>query len=120
MLKYRELSGGGGLAAELLAFARRTRAVSTLLHDENRSGVLVVTIDEPVVRVEALRIVDRLRSRGNSVPAVLWNRVEVIPTPLPAEPSVRQFVAAAATPPPVGAARLFAWYDEWGVLVRDV
>ena len=47
MLKYRELAGGGELAGELVAFARRTRAVMTLLHDAARAGVLVVALDEP-------------------------------------------------------------------------
>ena len=119
MLKYRELAGGGELPGELVAFARRTRAVSALLHDAQQSGVLVVALDEPVVRIEASRVVDRVRALGNCVPAVVWNRVHAIPQPLPAEPPVRQFVAAAATPPPVGTRRLLAWYDEWGVLERD-
>jgi arsenite/tail-anchored protein-transporting ATPase len=119
MLKYRELAGGGDLAADLLAFARRTRAVSALLNDAQQSAVLVVALEEPVVRLEASRIVDRVRALGAAVPALVWNRVSALPRPLPVEPPVRQFVAAAATPPPVGARRLLAWYDEWGVLERD-
>ncbi|HEX5073279.1 MAG TPA: ArsA family ATPase, partial [Gemmatimonadaceae bacterium] len=38
MLKYRELAGGGELAAELVAFARRTRAVRALLQDATQAG----------------------------------------------------------------------------------
>jgi arsenite-transporting ATPase len=119
MLKYRELSGGGELAGDLLAFARRTRAVSEVLHDPKQSGVIVVALDEPVVRVEAARVVDRVRALGNTVPAIVWNRVRNTPQPLPVEPPVRQFVAAATTPPPMGVHRLLAWYDEWGLLDRD-
>jgi arsenite-transporting ATPase len=119
MLKYRELSGGGELSAELIAFARRTRAVSELLRDQQRAGVLVVALDEPVVRLETSRVIDRVRALGNGVPGVLWNRAVNRPRPLPVEPPVRQFVAAVASPAPVGAARLLSWYDEWRALERD-
>jgi len=119
MLKYRELSGGGDLAGELIAFARRTRAVNELLHDETRAGVLVVALDEPVVRVEASRVIDRIRSLGSHVPGLVWNRVAEPPQPLPVEPPVRQFVAAAVSPPPIGAQRLLRWHDEWRALERD-
>ena len=119
MLKYRELAGGGELAGELLAFARRTRAVMTLLHDAARAGVLVVALDEPVVRLEASRLVERVRSLGNHVPGMIWNRVRGTPEPLPVDPAVRQFVAAAVAPSPVGVARLLEWYDGWSALDLD-
>jgi arsenite-transporting ATPase len=119
MLKYRELSGGGELAGELVAFARRTRAVKELLHDDVRAGVMVVALDEPVVRIEASRVVDHVRRLGNHVPAVIWNRAAETPDPLPVEPPVRQFVAAAVPPPPVGATRLLRWYDDWRMLELD-
>jgi len=120
MLKYRELAGGGGeLAAELLAFARRTRAVAALLQDATRAGVLVVALDEPVVRLETPRVIQRVRSLGDHVPALIWNRVREIPAPLPVEPPVRQFVAAAVAPSLVGAARLIEWHDGWRALDFD-
>jgi anion-transporting ArsA/GET3 family ATPase len=119
MLKYRALVGGGELAGELVAFARRTRAVTALLHDAARAGVIVVTLDEPVVRLEAARLIQRVRSLGNHVPAVVWNRVRTPPAPLPADLAVRQFVAAALAPSPVGPARLLDWYDEWSALELD-
>jgi arsenite-transporting ATPase len=119
MLKYRELAGGNEVSADLLAFARRTRAVAALLHDEARAGVLVVALDEPIVRLEAARVIERVRALGNSVPGVLWNRARGVPMPLPVEPPVRQFVAADVTPPPVGAVSLLHWLDDWRVLDRD-
>jgi arsenite-transporting ATPase len=119
MLKYRELAGGGELSAELLAFARRTRAVTALLEDTTRAGVLVVALDEPVVRTETTRVIQRVRSLGNHVPGLLWNRVRETPVPLPVEPTVRQFVAAAVIPSPVGAARLLEWHDGWRALEFD-
>ena len=119
MLKYRELAGGGELAAELVAFARRTRAVMALLHDAARAGVLVVALDEPVVRLQASRLIDRVRALGNHVPGLIWNRVRAIPEPLPADLAVRQFVAAAVAPSPVGAERLLDWFDGWSALELD-
>ena len=118
MLKYRELAGGGELAADLVAFARRTRAVTALLKDSARAGVLVVALDEPVVRLEASRIIERVRSLGNHVPALIWNRVREAPAPLPVEPTVPQFVAAAV-PSPIGPARLLEWLDDWRALRGD-
>jgi len=118
MLKYRELAGGGELAAELVAFARRTRAVTALLQDAALAGVIVVALDEPVVRLEASRIIGRVRSLGNHVPAVVWNRVRQAPVPLPVEPTVRQFVASAV-PSPIGVARLLEWHDGWRALESD-
>jgi arsenite-transporting ATPase len=119
MLKYRELAGGGELAGELVAFSRRTKAVAALLHDAARAGVIVVVLDEPIVRVEGSRIVDRVRALGSHVPAVIWNRASVAPEPLPVEPRVRQFVAAVVMPPPVGAPRLLVWFDDWRDLGPD-
>jgi arsenite-transporting ATPase len=119
MLKYREMAGGGDTAAELLTFSRRTRAVGALLRDASRAGVVVVALDEPVVRLETHRVVDRVRALGNHVPAIIWNRARRPPDPLPVHPPVRQFVASELAPPPVGPARLLAWFEEWRVLDRD-
>jgi arsenite/tail-anchored protein-transporting ATPase len=119
MLKYRELVGGGELSSELLAFARRTRAVGELLRNAERAGVMVVALDEPIVRLETTRVVQRVRALGDYVPGIIWNRVTTPPAPLPVEPPVGQFVAPAVTPPPVGVARLLSWLDDWTVLELD-
>jgi len=117
MLKYREIAGLGDAAQELLDFARRTRSLETLLHDPNRCGVLLVTLDEPVVRWESERLLHELRERGTDVIGVMFNRVDQFAidstTPLPAEPPVSQFLAAAMTPPPVGVHVLRRWADTW-------
>ena len=120
MLKYRELAGGGETSAELLAFARRTRAVAELLRDPTRAGVVVVALDEEIVRRESTRVVDRVRALGHNVPAIVWNRGAEVPSPLPVSTPVRQFVAPEVTPPPVGPARLLEWLDGWTVLPRNV
>lgn len=119
MLKYRELAGGGEMSAELLSFARRTRAVSELLADSTRSGVVVVALNEPIVRLETSRVIERVRSLRNSVPALIWNRARQVPEPLPVAPPVRQFVAAELDDPPVGVSRLLDWLDDWRALAHD-
>jgi arsenite-transporting ATPase len=74
ILKYKEIAGLGEAAADLVAFSRRTRALDRLLHDESRSGVVVVSLDEPAVRSETTRLVDLLRATGISVIAEVRNR----------------------------------------------
>jgi arsenite-transporting ATPase len=115
MLKYREVTGLGDAAAELLEFARRTRALDTLLRDPARAGIVLVALDEPVVRGESERLVRELRARGTDLIGVVWNRVAPIESvaPLPAEPPVSQFLASATTPAPVGAEALRRWADTW-------
>ena len=119
MLKYRELAGSGALSADLLAFARRTRAVGELLRDASRAGVMVVALDETIVRLETTRVVHRVRELGNHVPAIIWNRARKAPLPLPVEPPVHQFVATEVSPPPVGPVRLLEWLAEWRALGLD-
>ena len=119
MLKYRELAGGGETSAELLTFARRTRAVGEMLRDASRAGVLVVTLDEPIVRLESVRVVKRVRELRNHVPALVWNRARDVPSPLPVGDTLRQFVAPDVAPPPVGPSRLLEWLDRWRELPRN-
>jgi arsenite/tail-anchored protein-transporting ATPase len=115
MLKYRDVAGLGESAEELLSFARRTRRVGDLLRDPAQSALIVVTLDEPLVRGETARLVAATRAEGVEVRAVMWNRWtgRGSPSPLPVTPPVAQFVAPAATPPPVGAAALRVWASHW-------
>ncbi|MDQ3696558.1 MAG: ArsA family ATPase [Gemmatimonadota bacterium] len=116
MLRYKEAVGLGDAAEDLLAFARRARALGEVLRDPARGGVVVVALDEPLVRVETGRLIAAVRSRGVAVVGVLWNRVTDDarlsarwPAPLSASPAVAQFVAAAAVPPPQGVAAIRHW-----------
>jgi hypothetical protein len=90
-----------------------------LLHDAARAGVLVVALYEPVVRLQAAHLIKRVRALDDHVPALIWNRVHAAPVPLPADRAVRQFVAAAVAPSPVGAERLLDWFDGWSALELD-
>jgi arsenite-transporting ATPase len=113
MLKYRDVGGLSESAEEVLSFARRTRRVGELLRDPEQSAIVIVALDEPLVRGETARLVAASRAEGVSVRAVMWNRVAGAPNPLPVTPPVAQFVAPATTPPPVGAAALRAWAAQW-------
>jgi arsenite-transporting ATPase len=115
MLKYREVGGGfGETAGELLGFAKRTRFVGELLRDPSRAGLVVVALDEPLVRGETARLIDAVRGDGVTVRGVLWNRFAgTRPAPLPVVPPLPQFVAPVASPPPVGAEAIRAWSAQW-------
>jgi arsenite-transporting ATPase len=113
MLKYREAIGVGETARELLDFAKRTRALDALLHDHGDCGVILVALDEPVVRSETARLAAAVRARGMDVSAIVWNRVANEPSPLPATVAARQFFAEEKHPPPVGAQALREWLRRW-------
>jgi arsenite-transporting ATPase len=113
MLKYREVVGLGETAGELLAFAKRTRAVRDLLADHGRAGLIVVALDEPLVRGETQRLVTAVAERGVGVIALLWNRTRAMPLPLSLSDAIPQLVSAEVVPPPVGVDALRAWRDAW-------
>jgi arsenite-transporting ATPase len=116
MLKYREVGGLGATAEELLAFTRRTRALEGLLREPARAGLVVVALDEPLVRGETGRLIAAVRAQGVGVRAVLWNRwpgPRAGPRPLPVAPPVAQFVAPASSPAPVGVTAIREWAGAW-------
>lgn len=114
LLRYREVVGLGDAAAELLAFARRTRALAGLLSDPSRAGVVLVALDEPLVRAESGRLALAVGERGIALRAIVWNRVrEAHPAPLTAHATAPHFVAAECGRPPVGAAAIAAWASGW-------
>jgi arsenite-transporting ATPase len=113
MLKYREVVGLGETAEELLAFAKRTRAVSTLLGDAERAGLFVVALDEPLVRAETSRLIPAVAARGVAVIGLLWNRTRRLPEPLSLPQTIPQLVSGELAPPPVGPEALRRWRDGW-------
>lgn len=117
LLKYRDIIGLGDTAQQLLDFAKRTRALDALLHDDAHSGVVVVSLDEPVVRAETERLVGAVRRRRLNVPALIWNRVTDAPIPLPAAVAGRQLFARETSPPPIGVAALRTWSRSWARLL---
>jgi len=113
MLKYRDVIGLGETAKEILDFAKRTRAVDALLHDAARCSVVLVSLDEPVVRAETERLAAEIAARGIDISALVWNRVHRDPQPLPASVVARQFCASEVIPPPIGAPALREWSGSW-------
>ena len=113
MLEYREVVGLGDAAAEVLAFSKRTRALDELLRDHARSGVILVTLDEPVVRMQTRRLARAVRQRGAGVIALVWNRTKHTIDPLPQSVAARQVCAGEMRPSPVGVEALRKWSRSW-------
>jgi arsenite-transporting ATPase len=113
MLKYRDVVGLGETAQELLDFARRTRALEALMRDSSKCGLVIVALDEPIVRAETERLSAEVRSRGVDVIALVWNRVDKAPAPLPAKVAGRQVFAEETNPPPIGVTALRTWRRGW-------
>jgi hypothetical protein len=87
--------------------------VEALLGDATRAGVVVVALDEPVVREESERLVNEVRRRGVAVTGVVLNRAQGHVAALPATGVPVHFQAPAATPPPIGVEALRHWLTIW-------
>ena len=112
MLKYKEVAGLGETAREILAFAKSLRALEALLHDPAKAGVVLVTLDEPVVRAETERLAGEIARRRVPLVAVITNRAhggEGLPVPH----APLHFDAPAVQPPPVGVAAIRRWAQSW-------
>ena len=113
MLEYKEVAGLGEAARDVLDFARRTRALGELMGDPERTTVVVVANDEPLVRDESQRLIGACRARGVDVAACVWNRATQSVAPLTGAAAPRQFVAPSVSPAPRGASALRAWCAAW-------
>jgi len=113
MLKYKDVAGLGETAEELLAFARNLRAVDSLLRDQARCALVLVTLDEPVVRAETERLFTEVRNRGVSVTGVILNRASYRRAALPVTDAPMHFEAPAAEPSPIGVVALRRWAESW-------
>ncbi|MEO6877162.1 MAG: ArsA family ATPase [Gemmatimonadaceae bacterium] len=113
LLKYRDIVELGDTAQELLDFAKRTRALEALLHDRDRTALILVALNEPVVRAETERLVSAAHDRSINVEAIIWNRVHERVSPLTTAPAARQVFGGEASPPPVGIAALRNWAHSW-------
>ena len=112
MLKYKDVTGLGETARELLDFSKNLRAVDALLRDPARCALVLVTLDEPVVRAETERLAKEVRARGVSISGVVLNRA-MAPSALPAAEAPVHLQAPAVQPPPVGVDALRRWSDSW-------
>ena len=112
MLKYKDVTGLGETARELLDFSKSLRAVDALLRDPARCALVLVTLDQPVVRAETERLANEVRARGVDISAVVLNRA-ASPPALPAADAPMHLQAPAVDPPPVGVDALRRWSDSW-------
>lgn len=113
MLKYKDVTGLGETAAEVLEFSRDLRAVDALLRDSARAALVLVTLDEPVVHAETERLAAEVRAREIAISGVVVNRASAIAAPLPVPDAAVHFQAPAVTPSPVGVDALRRWRNTW-------
>ncbi|HKN65549.1 MAG TPA: TRC40/GET3/ArsA family transport-energizing ATPase [Gemmatimonadaceae bacterium] len=109
IMKYREITGITEAAADLVAFSRRTRALDALLHDEERAGVLLVSLGEPSVRSETERLGDLLRATGIAIIGEVRNRTMV------GDPGEGRSVVIAPqfARPLIGVEAIRQWTSTW-------
>jgi len=87
------------------------------LSDPLRAGVVLVTLDEPLVRAESLRLAAALAGTHVAVVGVVRNRVtdSSIDQPLTLDPVVPTVIAPASHTPLVGVTAIREWYARWRV-----
>ena len=118
MLKYKDVTGLGETAQEILDFSRSLRAVDALLRDAQKCAVVLVTLDEPVVRTETERLAVEVRRRGVSISGLVLNRATQR-SALPVADAPLHFEASAVDPPPVGLDALRRWGQSWTPVTHD-
>jgi arsenite/tail-anchored protein-transporting ATPase len=113
LLKYRAVGGLDAPAEWLIRLARRLRALRERLSDPNRTAIVVVTLDEPLVRAETRRLLEKLAGLGLPAAAVLVNRLlPAVPPPADiATPGTPVFRATEVRDPRGPALRPFA--EAW-------
>lgn len=109
LLKYRALGELDAPAGHLLRFAKRFRGLRERLADPTRTAIVIVTLDDPVVRAETRRLAARLTALGLAPAAAVVNRAT---GPVGPEMGVPTFAAPLITEP-VGAHALAAFAGAW-------
>jgi arsenite-transporting ATPase len=116
LLKYREIASLGDLSQELVAFSRRTRALDQLLHDAEHAGLVLVTLDEPVVVAESIRLSRAIRGAGIEVLGAVVNRVGSLSNLLADSQiaaSASMILAPEADQPLIGVDAIARWCRRW-------
>ena len=112
MLKYKDVAGLGESAAEILDFSRKLRALDALLHDPARAGIVLVTLDQPVVLDESARLAVEVRRLQVPLIGVVLNRADANMA-LPELAGPVQLQAPRAEAPPIGVDNLRHWSARW-------
>jgi arsenite-transporting ATPase len=110
LLKYRAASALDGAAESLLRFAKQLKDLDLKLTDPARCGLILVTLDEPVVLAETDRLEDAIGSAKLHMAARVVNGGASVADPMRA-PTIR----APRTAPPTGADHLRDFIEHWEV-----
>jgi arsenite/tail-anchored protein-transporting ATPase len=115
LIKYRAVGALDAPGGPLLRLARRLRTVGERLADPARTSIVVVTVDEPMIRAETGRLMERLVGLGLPLAAVVVNRAVgngVRPLDEALTAGLPVFVAPTVAEP-VGAPALLAFFESW-------
>lgn len=116
LLKYKVAGSLENFSREVLEFSQQARALGQQLRDPGKTGVVIVTLEQPVVWAETERLHARLAAAQIPVAAVVINQAKVgqRTPPLPSFLSgVTVIRAPQVDPPPTGAARLRHFLMHW-------
>lgn len=112
MLKYKDVVGLGDTARDLLAFSQSLRAIDAQLRDAGRAAIVLVALDEPVVRGETERLAREIDARGVAISAIVLNRGTTAAA-LPVTQAPVHLVAPTAATGPIGIGALRRWGASW-------
>jgi arsenite-transporting ATPase len=126
LLKYRKVTGLGGVASDLLELAKQMRQFLDLLHDPQRTRLVAVTRAAQLPRLETARLLAKVAKMKIAVSAVLVNAVTggvcarcrrsaiVQQREIKALPGTHaKLLAAEVAPPPRGIGELRRWGATW-------
>ncbi|HSK18630.1 MAG TPA: ArsA-related P-loop ATPase [Longimicrobiales bacterium] len=119
VVKYGIAGAAGGVAGSLLDLSRELRALRDTLHDAASSGVIIVMLDEAMVRAETERLTEALAAAGVRVAGIVVNRSSAVgerraPFDGPGQPVVMH--APALDGGPVGVNALRGFIDRWNIV----
>jgi arsenite-transporting ATPase len=113
ILKYRDVAGLGDAAQELVSFSRRTRALADLLHDPMRAGLVLVSLDEPIVAAESARLIAALDELRVAVVGVVVNRLTGAPRQSGEVEPMPAVFAPESDRPLIGVHAISDWCRRW-------
>jgi TRC40/GET3/ArsA family transport-energizing ATPase len=119
VVKYGIAGAAGGVAESLLDLSRELRALRDTLHDAASSAVIIVMLDEPMVRAETARLAEALAHAGVRVAGIVVNRSaaageHLAPFDGAGQPVVMR--APALDGGPVGVNALRGFIDRWNIV----
>ena len=119
VVKYGIAGAAGGVAESLLDLSRELRALRDTLHNATSSAVIIVMLDEPMVRAETGRLAEALAAAGVRVAGVVVNRAATAgarPTPFDGAGQPVVMHAPALERGPIGVNALRGFIDRWNIV----